>query len=476
MTRAGLLTQLTLAAGLFPLCAAAQSNAPVLIEPARFGVVREVLGAELSIALPRANCPVKFQPVKDGPCFDKVKLKPAAQGETRVLALLQTGPGDGPVSGTYGREYQLYDLFPTAEGFQARPLELETSDISVPRDCYALPGEGVTYTIDHRKSGDVAIERQMAVCGGGPHQAHGPYMPEAAPLMSPPNGGWHNTEKLRVQGTLRYLAVPDTCDAAYSVRVTWCAQPAVSYLITHPDVPELDLIAAHHSVKAGDILTEKDIDQWVMKRKDKPNSFKADGRWFNKSFLTGVDGCTPIESVGWWVTPQADGLYINERALNRCGAPLAPIPTEIWEAYGDDYFIVDCGRDWRDDHSRSHKDDDDKKRGSEAQAPACFDRVLGYLERTRRKTATVVVLNERARLDDRLHDGGYISYDVAEVRITPDKTLSARRIDNFTPSGVYMSRCSTVYGGPQESKGFVIVRSMGISWARAYNWMNCPVY
>lgn len=475
MTRIGLLTSMALAAGLLPMSALAQQASPVLIEPATFGTVHAVLGAELQVATPRANCPVKFQPVKNGPCFDTVKLKPAAQGETRVISPVKPDQGDGWASGLYGRDYQLYNLFPTAEGFQARPLELETSDISVPRDCYALPGEGVTYTIDHRKSGDVAMERQMAVCGGGAHQAHGPYMPEAAPLMSPPNGGWHVTEKLRVQGTIRYLAVPGACDEAYSIRVTWCAQPAVSYLITHPDVPELDLIAAHHSVKSGDILTDKDIDQWVLKRKDKPNSFKADGRWFNKSFLTGVDGCTPVESVGWWVTAQTDGLYINERALNRCGAPLAPIPTETWEAYGDDYFIVDCGRDWRDGRAR-HGDGDDKKKSDGGQAAECFDSVRGYLDRTRRASATVVVLNERARMDDRLYNGGYISYDVAEVRLNPDKTLSARRIDDFTPSGIYMSRCSVIYNGPRESKGFVIVRSMGISWARAYNWMSCPVY
>jgi hypothetical protein len=88
----------------------------------------------------------------------------------------------------------------------------------------------------------------------------------------------------------------------------------------------------------------------------------------------------------------------------------------------------------------------------------------------------VVVLNERARVDDKLHDGGYISYDVAEVRVNPDKTLSARRLDYFDPSGIYMSRCTQVNDGPAESKGFVITRSMGISWARAYRWMSCPVY
>ena len=64
----------------------------------------------------------------------------------------------------------------------------------------------------------------------------------------------------------------------------------------------------------------------------------------------------------------------------------------------------------------------------------------------------------------------------ADVSIDKDGKLSANRLDNYTPSGVYMSNCSQVTDGPAESHGFVIVRSMGISWARAYSWMNCPVY
>jgi hypothetical protein len=466
----------TMGMALFPLSAMAQSAQPVLVDEAQFGTVHEVLGAELQMAAPRANCPAKFQPLKDGPCFDKVTLKPAAQGETRVLVPVTAPKGKNWISGAYGRDYRLYNLFPTAEGFQARELEFESSDVIVPRDCYALAGEGVGYAIEHRKSGDVAVESQTIACGGGPRQAHGPYTPEGPPLTPGPNGGWHRTEMMRVQGTMRYLAAPGQCDEQYSIRVTWCAQPAVSYLINNPDVKELDLVAARQSVRAGDILSEKEIDQWVLKRKSKKNSFKADSRWVNKSLLVSVEGCAPVESIGWWVTGQNDGLYINERALNRCGAPLAPIPTEIWEAYGDDYFIVDCGRDWRKGRPRPHGDKDDKKKEDDTQAAECFDSAGAYLRRTGRNSATVVVLNERARVDDKLHDGGYISYDVAEVRLNPDKTLSARRLDYFDPSGIYMSRCSTLNDGPAESKGFVIVRSMGISWARAYRWMSCPVY
>jgi hypothetical protein len=469
MQKLSILSGLTLMLAVIPLAGQAQTSQPVLVHEAQFGSVHEVLGAEIAVAAPRADCPVKFRPITDGPCFDKVKLKPASVGATRVLSLIRPAQGDW-VSGVYGRDFRLYDLFPTAEGFQTRELPFETSDVAVPRDCYALNGEGVGYSIEHRPGGDMALEHQTVVCGGGPRQPNGPYTPEGPPLTPGPQGVWHNTEMMRAEGTMRYLATIGSCDPQYSVKSTWCAEPAVRYLQDHPDEKELDLIAAKRAVQAGDVLQKAETDQWVLKRKGS-GKFKADSRWIDKSFMQAIDGCAPVEEIGWWVTGRPDGLYVAEKALNRCGAPLAPVPTEIWEAYGDDYYIVDCGRDWRKGRPR---DKGDKTQGD--QAAECFDRAGDYLRRIGRNNAIVVVLNERARTDDHLYSGSYVSYDVAEVTLNKDRSLSARRLDTFDPSGVYMSNCTQVTDGPPESKGFVIVRSMGVNWARAYRWMSCPVY
>ncbi len=465
------LAGIVLTGALIPLAGQAQTSQPVLVHEAQFGTVHEVLGAEIAIAAPRTGCVAKFQPIAGGPCFDKVKLKPASVGATRVLSLIRPAQRDW-VSGVYGRDFKLYDLFPTAEGFQARELGFETSDVAVPRDCYALNGENVGYSIEHRATGDVALEHQTVVCGGGPRQSNGPYTPEGPPLTAGSQGLWHNTEMTRAEGTMRYLAVPGSCDPQYSVKTTWCAQPAVTFLQTHPDEAELDLIAAKRAVQAGDVLLKADTDQWVLKRKG-TNKFKVDSRWVDKSFMQAIDGCAPVEEIGWWVTGRPDGLYVTEKALNRCGAPLAPVPTETWEAYGDDYFIVDCGQDWRKGRPRG-KDAQGKQQGD--QAAQCFDSAGDYLRHIGRNTVTVVVLNERARPDDHLYSGSRISYDVAEVTMNKDKSLSARRIDSFDPSSIYMNRCTVMTDGPAESKGFVIIRSMGQSWARAYRWMACPVY
>ena len=458
-----------LTCALIPLTAQAQTLRPVLVHEAQFGTVHAVLGAEIAVAAPHAGCPAKFRPLADGPCFDKVTIKPASLGPTRVLTVIKPGQGDW-VSGVYGRDYRLYDVFPIVDGLNVQALPFETSSVAVPRDCFSLAGEPVGYSIEHRKTGDVAVEHQTVVCGGGPRQPAGPYTPEGPPLTQGNNGVWHVTESQRVEGAMRYLATPGNCDSQYSVKSTWCAEPAVKYLQAHADEKELDLIAAKRAVRAGDVLSKADIDQWVLKRKG-GNKFKADSRWVDKSFMSAVDGCMPVEQIGWWVTGRLEGLYITEKSLNRCGAPLAPVPTEVWEAYGDDYFIVDCGHDWRKGRPR---DKGDKTQGD--QAAECFDRAGDYLSHAGRNNAIVVVLNERARVDDHLYSGSYVSYDVAEVTRNKDKSLSARRLDSFDPSGVYMNRCTATTDGPPESKGFVIVRSMGVSWARAYRWMSCPVY
>ncbi|MFT4076230.1 MAG: hypothetical protein QM647_11960 [Asticcacaulis sp.] len=458
-----------------PLIAQAQPQPSRLVREAQFGSIHEVLGDEIAIAAPRTGCPAKFQPLADGPCFDKVTLKPASLGPTRVLTVLKPGMGDW-VSGVYGRDFRLYDLFPVAEGIHAEALAFETSGVAVPRDCFSLASEPVGYAIEHRKTGDVAVEHQTVVCGGGPRQPTGPYTPEGPPLTPGNNGLWHVTETQRVEGAMRYLATPGACEPQYSVKTTWCAQPAITWMQANPDEKELDLVAARHDVRAGDVLTKAETDQWVLKRKGS-NKYKVDSRWVDKSYMTAVDGCTPVEDIGWWVTGRPDGLYITEKALNRCGAPPAPVPAEIWEAYGDDYFIVDCARegrgDWRKGRPRG-KDAQGKAQGD--QAAECFDAAGDYLRRIRRTNAVVVVLNDRARPDDHLYPGGYVSYDVAEVMLNKDNSLSARRLDSFDPSGIYMNRCTQVTDGPPDSRGFVIVRSMGIGWARAYRWMNCPVY
>ena len=476
---------------ILPFGAQAQSTQPQLVHPAVYGDVREVTGGQLLTAAPRAGCPIKAQPIAGGPCFDKVMT--AFTGHARILGLSHDArPGDR-VYGVYGRDFTLYDVTQGPDGLHADALPFQTSNVLVPRNCYALNGENVAY-VTAANGPYVSQESQLVVCDGGAHSPNGPYRPDGPPLASGA-GGWHRTEMTLLQGQRRYLAEPGvTCDPQYSLKTTYCAQPAVMFMRQNPGTSELDLIAARHPVRDGDILATSEVDQWVMKRKGNNGGFKADSRWFDKATLGTEDGCYAVEDTGWYVEQQGDGLYITEKALNRCGAPAAPIPADIYEAFGDDYFIVDCSehRDWRDhhdfgghggDHHDGDKGDHHDDGGAhqdgdhhDDQDAGCFNDAREYLRKSRQNSATVVVLNEHARTDDHLYDGGYTSYDVAQVSLNNDGSLSTNRLDNYIPSDVSMSRCSPLQNGPAESHGFVMVRSMGISWARSYQWMSCPVY
>lgn len=442
--------------------AGAQTYQPKLIRPAQFGTVREVEGDKLMIATARSGCPATAQPKGGGPCFDKLMAK-LTTAPTRVLGLYRQARAGDRVAGRYGGDFALFDAHMDGKTLVAERVDLQTSDVTVPDNCYALNGEGVGYAVETESGSDVAYESQVVSCDGGPERPQGPYRPEGPAIASGSVHGWHRTEMLKLWGQMRYLATPGTtCDSQYSLRTTWCAQPAVSYLQAHSTVKELDLIAARQPTRAGDVLSGQQVDQWVLKRKSS-GKFKADSRWVDKSMLNGEAGCSAVESTGWHVSQESSGLFITEGALNSCGAPLAPVPTAVYEAYGEDFFIVDCGEhhNWRD------KGPQDK--GS------CFDMAADYLRRQHLGSATVVVLNERGRVDDYLYDGGYRSYDVAQVSLDKDGNLDARRIDNYEPS-IYLNNCSVANDGPAERKGFVLVRTMGITWARSYRWMNCPIY
>ncbi len=157
---------------------------------------------------------------------------------------------------------------------------------------------------------------------------------------------------------------------------------------------------------------------------------------------------------------------MREKAEARCGAPSAPVPQEIWEVYGTrDYFIVDCAEDRRGWRERR-----------DAQDGSCLNQAGDYLRRTNQSSSTVIVLNQRGRVGDMLIPGGYISYDVAQASLDAQGKLVIERDDYFTPEAPYQSNCGVMSSGPPESSGFILVRSMGTTFARSFRWMSCGVY
>ncbi len=86
-------------------------------------------------------------------------------------------------------------------------------------------------------------------------------------------------------------------------------------LTAQPALKELDVIGAKRPTAPGQVLTAKDTEQYVLKRKGKAG-FKADKRWFDKSQLSAPAGCGLTTPVDFEVEP---GERVHERAVAGCG-------------------------------------------------------------------------------------------------------------------------------------------------------------
>jgi hypothetical protein len=424
-----LLGMLALAAVAAPGAAFAEKGE--MLRRPDFGMVREVVGDAVPLVSFRDNCPAAMHPIADGPCFDTVK---ASAQPLRVLALIAHYREGERVTGEYGRDFQLYDVRQGEKGIEARVVPLPTSEVRVPRDCYVLNGETVGYVLDYAGGNAVAQESQYVICGGGPDRPNGPYRP-VGPVVRSDSNGWGRSEIRLAEGAHRYLAVLGTCDKAYVIRDDHCAKPAVLYMDSHPDVKELDLVAAMVPVQAGDILVDKDIKQWVMKRQSK--GYKADGRWFSKSMFSNGNGCWSSEPVRWYIGEVADGLDIAEKAMSRCGAPMAPTPTALFVVYGDDYPIFNCSGD------------------------GCSAQVLAYMKSGKIKSLSFVAMGDANRRG-RISNG----YQVMTADLKDDNTVKLRS----GSISVYEGGC-TESAGP-DSAGVEVWRNQ----ARAYRLMECAVY
>lgn len=458
---------MALGAVVYPAVAQAQMT-PRLVEPARIGTVHEVLGAARYVATPKANCPEASRSFDDGPCFDGVAatLKASGLTQARVLGVRYAAAAGEAVRGDYGRDYSLFDLTLTPEGLRWREADLPTSDVFVPRDCYALRGEGVFYTVETRGGQTVAQERQTVVCGGGPRQPNGPWRVDGPSIpVDPPVAGapvrasrdaWPRTETLRAQGDWRYLAQPDpACAESDVVRKTYCAQTGIAYLQAHAEEKELDLIASKYAVRAGDVLKDEAVEQLVLKRTSK--GFKADKRWFERSKLTIPSGCSATQATVFRVHDRDGALFVAEEALSDCGAPLAPTPRDIFEAYGEARPVA---------MARSSCPDT-----AQLLPGICFEEVIGYMRAFDHKALDVVVLKRQVRDGERV----WQDYDTAKVRFADGK-YSAERKGQQVLGYVSMSRCEDMSDRPAEGRGYRIEWRGRSLMAVPYEWKACPIY
>ncbi len=440
---------------------------PRLIERARIGRIREIFGAARLVARPEDGCPAPA--VVEGLCFARAAAGLAALGRDQgVVVGLRRPPAPGQsVGGRYGESFGLYEVTLKAGVLAATPLPAAVSEVSVPRACFALPDEGVVYLTERRGDQEVAQERQTVVCGGGAPAPRGPYVPDESASAEPAVGSapptdrdaWPPTGAWLATGPARYLGVPDpACDPAWLMHKTVCARAGVLALQADPGLKELDLIVAKTPPRAGDLLVRTQVEQWVLKRRDQ--GFKIDKRWFEKSFLPSRAGCERTDPVRFRVFDRDGALFVEEIAVNACGAPPAPIPADIVQAFGEELPVA------------AHRD------GCPPSATLiddlCFADAIGFMQGFGRTSTGVVLLRGEAYPGAELYpDHGL---DMAVVTRNDDGSYAAAGGLALPAEGYGLDRCRPVDGGDPRRQGVKILARGNRPVAVAYRWMSCPIY
>lgn len=449
-----------LAAAMAAGAASAQTRDMRLLREPVYGELRDVLGATLPVATPNSKCPRPAQ-LPDGACLDQVLAGMKARGATTGRALTAPGAGNGAgsvISGPLGQAYRLYDVALAGGGPVVTPVTLPTSSVRAPRDCYST-GRGVDYRLDMRDGQLVAREVQTVSCGGPvpPIGYGGPRRPPIGP--NDPGERWPATGTVEVLGAPRQLAAPrPDCPPDAALRDGVCFASGIAVLAAAPNLKELDVIGAKRPVAPGAVLSAKETEQYVLKRKGK-TGFKADKRWFDKSSLSAPAGCGLTSPVDFAVEP---GDRVHERALAGCGAPGAPPPVAIYEAYGATLPVVMGNRPGC------------AEKGEQLLGNACFTDVIGWMRARKIPRTEALVLERPYGPGARVHDGGSIGFSFADVWVNPDGTYKADRKRGYA-ARIESGGCANVTDAGSEAAGVALVRRDGGVMAQAYQWVACPV-
>jgi hypothetical protein len=298
-----------------------------------------VLGAARLVALPTADCSPEGKPWAGAPCFDPVfaRLLKTGEASATVVGLFRSTFDGEVVRGTYGYDFTLYDVTRQAAKFNVAKIEIQTSAVRAPKDCFSLPDEDVFYRMDKRDGNLVAQEMQIVVCGGPVKLSYGGYMAQGAtiPAKEPPVGQappvtgamWGVTEKRHLIGAQQYLAVKGgNCPKSERLDGNYCAEALLDAFANDPKLSELNVIATEKPVEVGALLPAKDVEQWAVSRKGKGKKakFEVDERWFPGGGLKALPGCVPSGETVYRVVRSGDHLYAREEVLAQCGAPPAP--------------------------------------------------------------------------------------------------------------------------------------------------------
>lgn len=428
-----------------------------LVQGPSYGTVRLARGETLLIAEARADCPAAAT-LAEGVCFSEALAAMRAGGFANA-GVVVTNPG-GAIRG------DIYDVRSTAGQFAATFREDGRTGVLVPRNCYALQGEGVRYEVQQSAAGRIALESQLIVCDGPappqPWAASGASIPAAPPAVGASLGGggnfWPPTSTPLMRGAAMPFASANAgCPAEAVLRDRLCFAGPIAQLQADPAQREVVALGANVQAQPG--ASVQRVDQYVVRQRR--NRIDVDERWFDRPLISAPDGCSMSGAPEYQLSENAGAFFATPVQRARCGPPLAPAPVAIYEFYGDQTFLVtpgSCAQEAR-------------LQGGDA----CFSQVMGYMRQTGQREMQVVSLDANyapGTVVPFRTSNSRIRYDIISVSATPDYTQwGARNISRYQAGVRPAGGCSLPDTWIPGSEG-IIVGSGNVG--RFYTWYACP--
>jgi len=443
-------------AALFATADIAVAQESRLVQGPRYGTVRRALGETLLLAEQKPNCPANAQ-LAPNLCFDEAIAAMRSSRLTSASAIAL-----GPVGAVRN---EIYDLSANGSAYTATLREDGRSGVLVPRNCFALPNEGVRYEVTRLPNARAALESQLIVCDGAappqPWRASGASIPAAPLALGAANSAAEPTWPPTSTPTLRGDPAPfassnPACPAEAVLRDRLCYAAPIAQLEADPNLREVSVLGANVQAQAG--MTVQRVDQYVVRQRR--NRVTVDERWFDRSLVATPDGCSNTGAAEYLISENAGAFFATPIQRARCGPPLAPAPVAVYEFYGNETFLVtpgSCAQEAR-------------LRGGDA----CFSQVMAYMRQTGQRDVQVVSLdgNYAPSTVVPFRGGGRIRYDVLIVTASPDFTQFGAHETRRYNAGVRPA------GGcrlPQEwipgSEGVIV---SGGNRGRFFTWYECP--
>lgn len=435
--------------------ASAQINGRMVQGPT-YGTIQRISGETLLIAEIKASCAPDAQ-LGGGYCFDEAiaAMRTLGVASATVLGVTSQPLQGAPVQG------EIFDVRSEAGRFVAAARVDGRAGVYVPRNCFALPGEGVRYDVQRQGATRVAVESQLIVCdGAAPPQPWYASAPAAFPFgRTAPSGPgfWPATSAPVLTGAPQPFAhLNSACPAEAVLRDRLCFSTAIAAMQANPGQREVSSLGA--PVQASDGLIVERVDQYVMRMR-RNNRLDVDERWFDRALIAAPDGCGLTGPASYQLMDDGGLFYAVPIQQARCGPPMAPTPVAIYEFLGDEVFLITPG-----------------SCGEPAQiAHGCGGHVMNYMRQTGSHSLQAISVRGNYAIGTVItfRGAGNIRYEIVRIRANQDYTVfDAETVSHYEAGVRPASGCSLPDNWIPGSEGAVIT---GPLVARFYTWYACPV-